>query len=181
MTKAESFEYLKGIKAQIVNLASDSGELKLADITPILDGAIGTFEPKQGGGVSKNPPQIIDGVTFHYCRFFQDYMPEDEMVMSGGKSKGASIYASKYNYELGKQVQSKKEEALKFLTSGNPEDMTKGIEANAEALRIEASREKVETYKSDAFEEFKAGLIAKEEEKRQKAEEAKSNENGENI
>ena len=43
--------------------------------------------PKSNGG-STNPPKMIDGVMHYYCRFHQAYEAEENMVMSGGKSKG---------------------------------------------------------------------------------------------
>lgn len=45
------------------------------------------LKPKSGGG-SSNPSKVVDGVTYHYCRFHQDYEAESDMVMSAGKSKG---------------------------------------------------------------------------------------------
>lgn len=45
------------------------------------------LKPKSGGG-SSNPSKIVDGITYHYCRFHQDYEVESDMVMSSGKSKG---------------------------------------------------------------------------------------------
>lgn len=37
---------------------------------------------------SSNPPKEIDGVVHYFCRYHQQYEPEHNMVMSGGKSKG---------------------------------------------------------------------------------------------
>lgn len=45
------------------------------------------LKPKTSGG-SSNPSKVIDGITYHYCRFHQDYEQETNMVMSSGKSKG---------------------------------------------------------------------------------------------
>ena len=45
------------------------------------------LKPKTSGG-SSNPSKVIDGVTYHYCRFHQEYEAENNMVMSSGKSKG---------------------------------------------------------------------------------------------
>jgi len=45
------------------------------------------LKPKTSGG-SSNPSKVIDGITYHYCRFHQDYEAESNMVMSSGKSKG---------------------------------------------------------------------------------------------
>lgn len=43
--------------------------------------------PKTNGGAI-NPPKLIDGVMHYYCRFHQAYEAEENMVLSGGKSKG---------------------------------------------------------------------------------------------
>lgn len=45
------------------------------------------LKPKTSGG-SSNPSKVVDGITYHYCRFHQDYEVESNMVMSSGKSKG---------------------------------------------------------------------------------------------
>jgi hypothetical protein len=45
------------------------------------------LKPKTSGG-STNPSKVIDGITYHYCRFHQEYEVESNMVMSSGKSKG---------------------------------------------------------------------------------------------
>jgi len=44
--------------------------------------------PQKSGGTSTNPPKVVDGVTYHYCRFHREYEAEDKMVLSNGKSKG---------------------------------------------------------------------------------------------
>lgn len=45
------------------------------------------LKPKTSGG-SSNPSKVVDGITYHYCRFHQEYEVESNMVMSSGKSKG---------------------------------------------------------------------------------------------
>ena len=47
---------------------------------------------KTGGGVSKFPPIVNPetGLTEYYCRYYQAYVAETDIVMSKGKSKGYS-------------------------------------------------------------------------------------------
>lgn len=73
--------------------------------------------PKTSGG-SINPPMEIGGVMNYYCRFHQQYEPIDNMVMSGGKSKGyckASI--SKWN-KTNAQIKKLDAQVQEFVTNG---------------------------------------------------------------
>ena len=64
------------------NKLSEAKTQGLIDILEVL------LAPKSSGGVSQNPPKVVDGVTHYFCRFHQSYYPEDKMVMANGKSKG---------------------------------------------------------------------------------------------
>ena len=44
--------------------------------------------PKSGGGTVQNPSYTKDGITYHFCRFHQQYEAEQNMVMTNNKSKG---------------------------------------------------------------------------------------------
>ena len=143
-TKQNVFDLLDGIadgKSPIQFL--DAANAKL-----FKDVVKRNFEPQSGGGKSNNPSHIdpATGLMVHWCRFLKKYMPEVDMVMSGGKSKGASKLASKHNYELGKQAQALKDEALLLFAN---QQYAEGAAKNAEATTIEESRNKAETY-SDA-------------------------------
>lgn len=37
-----------------------------------------------------HPPKEIDGKTHYYCKYFDKYLPQEEIVFSNGKSKGYS-------------------------------------------------------------------------------------------
>jgi len=166
--KSDQYEYLQEVNSEIVKLADDAGNLKLADVSAVMKVVLESFKPQQGGGVSKNPPKDINGVTYYYCRHLEDYMPESEMIMSLGKSKGASIYANKYFFKLEKDVSALQAKVVELSIAG---DFEQCAQVGAQAKAIEASRHIPETYKSEEFEEFKAELIRIEEEK--KAEKAK--------
>ena len=163
--KKEQFDYLTAIKKEFESAAGDDGQLSLGKVDEIMAVVLTTFEPKVGGGVSSNPPKEIDGVMNYFCRHFQDYMPEDEMIMSQGKSKGASKYANKYFFKLEKDVQKLKDDALVKLVSGDPELIGEGTQMHAQAAAIEESRTKPETFKTEEFEAFKLEVIAEEQEK----------------
>jgi hypothetical protein len=48
------------------------------------------YAPKAGGGTSQNPPKLNEAgeIVEAYCKFHKCYEPVENMVMSGGKSKG---------------------------------------------------------------------------------------------
>lgn len=101
------------------------------------------FKPMKGGGATANPPREIDGVMYHYCRCFQDFLPEEEMVFSQGKCKGVSKIGQKHSYELSKLVTETNMKALSAYQSG---DVETGMALTAEAKEIEASKEVPATY-----------------------------------
>lgn len=93
--------------------------------------------PKAGGGVSLNPPKIIDGVMHYFCRFHQTYYAESDMVMSGGKSKGYCKAAiSKWN-KTNMQIKRIESNAVGAICKGDFELAKKlGDEANALKLTL---------------------------------------------
>jgi len=140
-TKQNVFDLLKGIaegKSPIAFADENSSKL-FGDVIKR------NFEPQSGGGKSNNPSHIdpTTGLMVHWCRFLKKYMPEADMVMSGGKSKGASKLASKHSYELGKQAQALKDEALQLFAN---QAYAEGAAKNTQAQEIEESRNKSETY-----------------------------------
>jgi len=143
-TKQNVFDMLNGIANGLsaITFADDASKKLFSDIVKR------NFEPQSGGGKSNNPSHIdpTTGLMVHWCRFLKKYMPEVDMVMSGGKSKGASKLASKHNYELGKKVKELKDEALMLFAN---QQFQEGATKNTEAQTIEDSRNKAETY-SDA-------------------------------
>jgi len=111
------------------------------------------FKPQAGGGKSNNPSHIdpATGLMVHWCRFLKRYMPETDMVMSGGKSKGASKLAAKHNYELKKQAQKLKDEALVLF---GDQKYAEGAVKNEEAKAIELSADKVESYSDEILVQY---------------------------
>ena len=100
-------------------------------------------KPKSGGGVAQHPMKTVDDINYHYCRYTEFYLPEDEMVMSNGKSKGYSKKAIAKWTKTGKTVQSINEAAMKLLLDGDTENGT--IKAN-EAEELKQLRNKPEYY-----------------------------------
>ena len=148
-TKQNVFDMLKGIAeglSAIQFLDDNSKNLFLATIKR-------NFEPQSGGGKSNNPSHVdpTTGLMVHWCRFLKKYMPEVDMVMSQGKSKGASKLASKHNYELGKKATALKDEALALFAN---QQFQEGAAKNAEAVEVEESRNKVETYTPEVLAQY---------------------------
>ena len=137
-TKEDAFKYLNALATEI-EFKDDLNKNKfLAEIKE-------NFEPQRGGGASKHPSYKNEetGEMMHYCRFVQAHIPESEIVMSGGKSKGAGKRASKHNYELGKEVAELKDKALDFFKL---QDWDNGGKTQQEADKIEKSRTNPATY-----------------------------------
>ena len=92
------------------------------------------LKPKVGGGIAF-APIIKDDITYHRCRYTEMYLPESEMVMSSGKSKGYSKKAIAKWTKLGKDAQKLNDEAMKLLLSGDTE-AGKAKAAEAETLKV---------------------------------------------
>lgn len=148
-TKQNVYNLLKGIAEGKSPIAfADENSAKLFGDTIKRN-----FEPQSGGGKSNHPSHIdpATGLMVHWCRFLKKYMPESDMVMSGGKSKGASKLAAKHNYELGKKAQVLKDEALQLFANQAYAD---GAAKNAEAAEVEESRNKAETYSDEVLAQY---------------------------
>lgn len=135
-TKEEVFKLLKQVPEMYPFADADTEKLFVDMITT-------NFKPQKGGGATANPPKVIDGITYHYCRCFKDYLPEDEMVFSQDKCKGISKIGQKHSYELSKLVNEKNMEALKCYQAG---DIENGMRLTQEAKDIEASKDEPATY-----------------------------------
>lgn len=120
----------------------------VADIEAIL-------KPKVGGGIAF-APITQDGVTYHRCRYTEMYLPESEMVMSSGKSKGYSKKAIAKWTKLGKQAQTINDEAMKLLLSGSTEE---GKAKAQEAEELKITRNDASMY-DDIREEYKDIALA---------------------
>ena len=135
-TKATAYELLTNL-GNVLNFASDEDKAKFDAVIEE------NFKPQKGGGATENPPKEIDGVMYHYCRMFQDYLPEAEMVFSLGKCKSISTLGQKLSYQLKKQAESTKMSAIPLFQNG---DIEGGNAKMALAKEIEASIENPQTY-----------------------------------
>lgn len=132
-TKEEVYKFLNSLVSEgTVAFASAEDEKKFKEIVEE------NFKPQKGGGATANPPKEIDGVTYHYCRMFQDYLPENEMVFSQGKCKGISRIGQKLSYELNKKADELVKQSVKLFVARNFEDGQKLV-AEAEEIRRQAS------------------------------------------
>lgn len=115
----------------------------IADIEELL-------KPKVSGGIAF-APITQNGVTYHRCRYTEMYLPESEMVMSSGKSKGYSKKAIAKWTKLGKDAQKLNDDAMKLLLSGETE---KGKEVAKEAETLKVTRNDASMYE-DVRNEYK--------------------------
>lgn len=147
-TKANAFAFLNNLAETISFATEDDKALFLSEVKD-------NFEPQAGGGASKNPSYLDEetGVMMHYCRFKQEFRPEPEMTMFNGKSKGATKLGQKHDYELKKQVDALKAEALKFFTAETP-DYVAGAEKNMEADKLDASRSNPESFSDEILAQY---------------------------
>lgn len=99
----------------------------IADIEELL-------KPKVGGGIAF-APITQNGITYHRCRYTEMHLPESEMVMSSGKSKGYSKKAIAKWTKLGKDAQKLNDDAMKLLLSGDTE-AGKAKATEAETLKV---------------------------------------------
>lgn len=114
----------------------------IEDITNLL-------KPKTGGGISY-PPKEIEGVWYHRCRYTELYLPESEMVLSNGKSKGYSKLAIGLWTKLGRDAQKLNDEAMKALLNGDTE--------HGKALAIEAEALKTNRNNPEMYDDVRAQL-----------------------
>jgi hypothetical protein len=110
------------------------------------------LKPKAGGGVTQNPMITIDDINYHYCRYTGFYIPEAEMVMANGKSKGYSKKAITKWTKAGREIQATNEEAMQLLLSGDAE---KGKSLALQAEELKTNRNK-QSYYDDIRAEYEA-------------------------
>lgn len=135
------------VYAVLVDL--DSKSKSGSDISKEFAELIEISKPQKGGGATANPMQVIDGVNYHYCRFAQDYIPESEINMTNGKSKGTGILASKIAYRIGKAADVLRDEAMAAFIAG---DYTLGGELNGKADSLRLEIDKKENFTAEAME-----------------------------
>lgn len=132
-TKEEVYKFLNSLVSEgTVLFASAEDEKKFKEIVEE------NFKPQKGGGATANPPKEIDGVMYHYCRMFQDYLPEAEMVFSQGKCKGISRIGQRLSYELNKKADELEKQSVKLFVARKFEEGQQLV-ADAEEIRRQAS------------------------------------------
>ncbi len=140
--KTSVFKDLEQLNSDLLDLLTNKNCTK-TNVSAIMAELLEKYTPKAGGGQVQNPSYVENGVTMHYCRYLTIYRPEDEMVISNGKSKGYSKIAISRWTKVGKDAKSFQESALKALLLGN---IVEGQEFNATAEELLLLRNKPEFY-----------------------------------
>ena len=140
--KTSVFKDLEQLNSDLLDLLTNKSCTK-TNVSAIMAELLEKYTPKAGGGQVQNPSYVENGVTMHYCRYLTIYRPEDEMVMSSGKSKGYSKIAISRWTKAGKDAKVLQESALKDLLAGN---IVEGQDFNAKAEELLLLRNKPEFY-----------------------------------
>ena len=140
--KTSVFKDLEQLNSDLLDLLTNKSCTK-TNVSTLMAELLEKYTPKAGGGQVQNPSYEEDGVTMHYCRYLTIYRPEDEMVMSNGKSKGYSKIAISRWTKAGKDAKVLQESALKELLAGN---IVEGQDFNAQAEELLLLRNKPEFY-----------------------------------
>lgn len=140
--KTSVFKDLEQLNSDLLELLTNKSCTK-TNVSAIMAELLEKYTPKAGGGQVQNPSYVENGVTMHYCRYLTIYRPEDEMVMSSGKSKGYSKIAISRWTKAGKDAKVLQESALKELLAGN---IVEGQDFNAQAEELLLLRNKPEFY-----------------------------------
>ncbi len=138
MKKTELYTQVSGLIAQYAEQFKSKKAFN--EFSAEIDKLI---KPKSGGGIVKNPAIEVDGITYHHCRYTQYYLPESEMVMSNGKSKGYSKKAIALWTKLGKEALSLNEQAMKLLLA---DKIQEGTELAQKAEELKTLRNSPESY-----------------------------------
>lgn len=140
--KTSVFKDLEQLNSDLLELLTNKSCTK-TNVSAIMAELLEKYTPKAGGGQVQNPSYIENGITMHYCRYLTIYRPEDEMVMSSGKSKGYSKIAISRWTKAGKDAKVLQESALKELLAGK---IVEGQDFNAQAEELLLLRNKPEFY-----------------------------------
>lgn len=140
--KTSVFKDLEQLNSDLLELLTNKSCTK-TNVSAIMAELLEKYTPKAGGGQVQNPSYVENGITMHYCRYLTIYRPEDEMVMSSGKSKGYSKIAISRWTKAGKDAKVLQESALKELLAGK---IVEGQDFNAQAEELLLLRNKPEFY-----------------------------------
>lgn len=133
---------LEQLNSDLLELLSNKSCTK-TNVVALMATLLEKYTPKAGGGQVQNPSYVENGINYHYCRYLTIYRPEDEMVMSNGKSKGYSKIAIARWTKAGKDAKLLQEQALKQLLAGN---VVEGQDLNSQAEELLLNRNKAEFY-----------------------------------
>lgn len=133
---------LEQLNSDLLDLLSNKSCTK-TNVVALMASLLEKYTPKAGGGQVQNPSYVENGINYHYCRYLTIYRPEDEMVMSNGKSKGYSKIAIARWTKAGKDAKLLQESALKQLLAGN---VVEGQDLNSQAEELLLNRNKAEFY-----------------------------------
>ena len=133
---------LEQLNSDLLELLSNKSCTK-TNVVALMASLLEKYTPKAGGGQVQNPSYVENGINYHYCRYLTIYRPEDEMVMSNGKSKGYSKIAIARWTKAGKEAKLLQEQALKQLLAGN---VVEGQDLNSQAEELLLNRNKAEFY-----------------------------------
>lgn len=118
MAKENKTQTWLTLQSEVNNLL-DSSKVSNTFKSALMQLLEANLAPKQGGGVSANPPKEIDGVMHYYCRYHQRYEAESAMVMSQGKSKGYCKASISVWNKVNSTIKSLDSEAVKAMASGD--------------------------------------------------------------
>jgi hypothetical protein len=104
---------------------------------PLIEAIEAILKPKTGGGVVQFPMIVDNNINYHYCRYTGYYLPESEMVMSNGKSKGYSKKAIALWTKYGRDAQKLNDEAMQLLLNNQ---IVKGQAKAKEAEELKNQR-----------------------------------------
>lgn len=133
---------LEQLNSDLLELLANKSCTK-TNVVALMTTLLEKYTPKAGGGQVQNPSYVENGINYHYCRYLTIYIPEDEMVMSNGKSKGYSKIAISRWTKAGKDAKLLQEQALKQLLAGN---VVEGQDLNSQAEELLLNRNKAEFY-----------------------------------
>lgn len=124
-------------KTELVSAITDIA--KSFKVAPeALDRIIELVGPQASGSRSVNPPKLDkDGnIVEAYCKYFQRYLPAEQMVISNGKSKGYSKIACAEVNSRRKQIVQKEGELSNLILNGKVEEAKR----LAKDLEVEKSK-----------------------------------------
>ena len=124
-------------KTELVSAITDIA--KSFKVAPeALDRIIELVGPQASGSRSVNPPKLDkDGnIVEAYCKYFQRYLPAEQMVISNGKSKGYSKIACAEVNARRKAIVQKEGELSNLILGGKVEEAKK----LAKDLEVEKSK-----------------------------------------